>query len=94
MNNSLRVQEFRVCQRQGDTCGSVFSGEGTETAKTLRQGHSEEACLWDQGDGAGPRRRRDHRLFIVTTVDHAPSDRTALGGGGKERLCRVSVHIW
>ena len=57
MNNSLRVQEFHVCQRQGDTCGSVFSGEETKTAKTPRQGHSEEACLsgarereWDQGD--------------------------------------------
>ena len=57
MNNRLRVQEFCVCQRRGDTCGSVFSGEGTETAKTPRQGHSEEACLsgakereQDQGD--------------------------------------------
>ena len=55
MNNSLRVQELRVCQRRGHTCGSVFSGQGTEPAKTLRQGRSEEACLgpvsWSRTEG-------------------------------------------
>ena len=45
MNNSLRVQELRVCQTPGDTCGSMFSGEGTGPAKTPRQGRSKEACL-------------------------------------------------
>ena len=50
--------------------------------------------VWGQGEGVGPRRCRAHRLFIVTTMDPAPSDRTALGGGGEERLCRVSVNIW
>ena len=36
--------------------------------------------VWGQGEGAGPRRRRAHRLFIVTTVAPVPSDRTALEG--------------
>ena len=46
-----------MCQRRADTCGGVFSREGTEPAKTPRQGHSKEACLsgatereQDQGD--------------------------------------------
>ena len=57
MNHSLRVQELCVCKRRVDTCGGVFSREGTEPAKTPRQGHSKEACLsgasereQDQGD--------------------------------------------
>ena len=93
LNNSLRVQELHVCQRRGDTCGSVFSGEGTGPAKTLRQERSEEACL---GPVSGSRTdssvHRASRLFIVMTVTPAPSDRKAFQGVLKRGFCQHSVN--
>ena len=44
-----------MCQRPGDTCGSMFSGEGIKPAKTPRQGCSMEACL------SGAREREQDR---------------------------------
>ena len=69
LNNSLRVQGLRVRQRPGDTCGSVFSGEGTEPAKAPRQGRRKPVCL-EPGRGS--------RTEVVTTAAPAPSDRMAL----------------
>ena len=76
-----------MCARdEGDTCGSLFSGEGTEPAKTPRQGRREEACLsgarereQDRGDSA-------HRLCIVVAVAPAPSNGMALEGVVKRGL--------
>ena len=83
MNNSLRRQELLVCQRQGHTCGSMFSGEGTEPAKTQRQGHRKEACLSGPVRGSRIEEVQACRLFIVTTVAPAPSDKKALEGVAK-----------
>ena len=69
-----------MCQRRGDTCGSVFSGEGTEPAKTPRQGHSEEACLSGAGRGSRTEETQGLQVIYLTTEAPAPSDRTALEG--------------
>ena len=80
MNNSLGMQELCVCQRQGDTCGSVFSGEGTEPAKTQRQGHSKETCRSGASERKQDRGGAGLQVIYLTTEAPAPSDRTALEG--------------
>ena len=57
----------------------MFSGEGTEPAKTPRQGHSKEARL-GPGRGSRTEETQGSQVIYLMTEAPAPSDRTALEG--------------
>ena len=80
MNNSLRAQELRVCQRQGDTCGSVFSEREQNLLRLGGRGPARKPVRLGPVRGSRIEETQACRLFIVTTVGPAPSDRKALEG--------------
>ena len=54
---------------------------GNRTRKDSKAGAQQaRLSVWSQGEGAGVGTCRARRLFIVTTVAPAPSDRMALEG--------------
>ena len=56
----------------------VCSQEREQNLQRPRGRGTARRPVWGQGEGAGPRRCRAHRAFIVATVSPAASDRTGL----------------
>ena len=70
-----------MCARDKGTLVEACSQERKQKLQRPRgRGTARRPVCLGQGEGAGPRRCRSHRVFIVTTVAPAPSDRTALEG--------------
>ena len=67
-----------MCARDQGTLVEACSREREQNLQRSQGRGAGSLSVWSQGEGAGLRRCRARRLFIVTTAAPAPSDRMAL----------------